>query len=202
LAASLQSTETCMALQQWVIDPAHSRIGFHVRHLMISNVHGRFDKWAGVLELDPELTTQSRVHVKIDAASIDTREPQRDAHLRSAEFFDIENHPTITFETTQIERHTLDDYEVVGNLTIRGLTRVVLLDVSRSQVIVDHTGQQRVAFAVAGTISRKDFGLTWNFMLETGGVMVGDKVTLEAEIEAVRLQENRQVPVGAELSGQ
>jgi polyisoprenoid-binding protein YceI len=191
-----------MALQQWVIDPAHSRIGFHVRHLMISNVHGRFDKWAGVLELDPELTTQSRVHVKIDAESIDTREPQRDAHLRSAEFFDIENHPTITFETTQIERHTLDDYEVVGNLTIRGLTRVVLLDVSRSQVIVDHTGQQRVAFAVAGTISRKDFGLTWNFMLETGGVMVGDKVTLEAEIEAVRLQENRQVPVAAELSGQ
>jgi len=183
-----------MALQQWAIDPAHSRIGFHVRHLMISNVHGRFEKWDGLLEFDPDQATQSRVHVKIDAASIDTRELQRDAHLRSGEFLDVDNHPTITFETTEIERHTLDDYEVAGNLTIRGITRRVLLDVSRSQVIVDHAGQQRVGFAVSGTISRKDFGLTWNFVLETGGVMVGDKVTIDAELEAVRLPENRQVP--------
>ena len=182
-----------MGLEQWSIDPAHSRIGFHVRHLMISNVHGRFEKWDGLLEFDPDHSTQSRVHVKIDAASIDTRELQRDAHLRSPEFFDVENHPTITFETSEIERHTLDDYEVVGTLTIRGITRRVLLDVLRSQVIVDHTGQQRVAFAVSGTISRKDFGLTWNFVLETGGVMVGDKVTIDAELEVVRLPENRQV---------
>jgi polyisoprenoid-binding protein YceI len=183
-----------MSLQQWSLDPAHSRIGFHVRHLMISNVHGRFERWDGVLEFDPDHATQCRVHVSIDAASIDTLELQRDAHLRSPEFFDAENHPTITFETTEIERHTLDDYEVSGNLTIRGVTRRVLLDVSRSQVIVDHAGQQRVAFAVSGAISRKDYGLTWNFVLETGGVMVGDKVTIEAEIEAVRLPENRQVP--------
>jgi polyisoprenoid-binding protein YceI len=183
-----------MALEQWSIDPVHSRIGFHVRHLMISNVHGRFDRWNGVLEFDPDHSTQSRVKVRIDAASIDTRELQRDAHLRSPEFFDVETHPTITFDATEIERHTLDDYEVAGNLTIRGITRRVVLDVSRSQVIVDHAGHQRVGFAVSGAISRKDFGLTWNFVLETGGVMVGDKVTIDAEIEAVRLPENRQVP--------
>ena len=183
-----------MPLQQWSIDPAHSRISFHVRHLMISNVHGRFEKWDGVLELDPDHATQSRAHVRIDASSIDTREPQRDAHLRSPEFFDADTYPTITFETTEIERHTLDDYEVAGNLTIRGVTHRVLLDVSRSQVIVDHQGQQRVAFAVSGAISRRDYGLMWNFVLETGGVMVGDKVTIDAEIEAVRLPEKRQVP--------
>ncbi len=184
-----------MAIQKWSIDPAHSRIGFHVRHLMISNVHGRFEKWEGLLEFDPDHATESHVSVEIDASSVDTREAQRDAHLRSPEFFDVDNHPTISFETTEIERHTLDDYEVAGILTIRGITRRVVLDVSRSQVIVDHAGQQRVGFVVSATISRKDFGLTWNFVLDTGGVMVGDKVTIEAEFEAVKLPENRQVPV-------
>jgi polyisoprenoid-binding protein YceI len=183
-----------MAVQQWSIDPAHSRIGFHVRHLMISNVHGRFERWGGLLEFDPDRATQSRVEVKIEASSVDTLESQRDAHLRSPEFFDAETHPAITFEATEIERHTLDDYEVAGNLTIRGVTRRVVLDVSRSEVIVDHAGQKRVAFAVSGAISRKDYGLTWNFVLETGGVMVGDKVTIEAEIEAVQMPEKRQVP--------
>lgn len=188
-----------MALQRWSIDSVHSRIGFHVRHLMISNVHGRFEKWEGMVEFDPDEPMRSRVLITIDAASIDTREPQRDAHLRSREFFDVESHPTITFETHEVERHTLDDYEVAGNLTICGITRRLVLDVKRSQVIVDHQGNQRIAFAVAGAISRKDFGLTWNFMLETGGVMVGDKVAITAELEAVRLPETRQVPASAAL---
>jgi polyisoprenoid-binding protein YceI len=181
-----------MALQQWFIDPAHSRIGFHVRHLMISNVQGRFLRWDGLLEFDPDDAQQSRVRVNIDASSIDTLEPKRDAHLRSSDFFDVANHPAITFETTEIDRYTLDDYELTGNLTIRGVTRRVLLDVSRSKVIVDHMGQERVGFTVSGTISRKDYGLTWNLALETGGVMIGDKVTIEAELEAVRLPPNRQ----------
>jgi polyisoprenoid-binding protein YceI len=183
-----------MTLQRWSVDPAHSRIGFHVRHLMISNVHGRFEKWEGSIEFDPDHPAQSRVHIVIDAASIDTREPQRDAHLRSGEFFDVATHAAITFEASEIERLTLDDYEVAGNLTIRGITRRVVFDVSRSQTILDHLGQKRVAFAVAGAISRKDFGLTWNVVLETGGVMVGDKVTIAAELEATRLPESRQVP--------
>jgi polyisoprenoid-binding protein YceI len=198
LAISLQWSwnggSSVMALQRWSIDPAHSRIGFHVRHLMISNVHGRFENWDGLLEFDPDDPTESRVAISIDAASIDTRELRRDAHLRSPEFFDVESHPTIAFETTEIDRQTLDDYDVAGNLTIRGITRSVRLGVSRTQVIVDQAGQQRIAFAVSGSISRKDFGLTWNFVLETGGVMVGDKVTIEAEIEAVKLPENRRVP--------
>jgi polyisoprenoid-binding protein YceI len=183
-----------MSLERWSIDPAHSRIGFHVRHLMISNVQGRFETWDGTLEFDPDHPTQSRVQLKIDAASIDTRELQRDAHLRSPEFLDVESHPAIAFDASEIERHGLDDYEVAGDLTIRGVTRRVVLAVSRTQVIVDHAGNQRVGFAVSGTISRKDFGLTWNFVLETGGVMVGDRVTLAAELEAVRLPGNRQVP--------
>jgi polyisoprenoid-binding protein YceI len=161
---------------------------------MISNVHGRFEQWDGLLELDPEQPTRSRVQLTIAAASLDTREAQRDAHLRSPEFFDVERHPTIAFESTAIERQTLDDYKVIGDLTVRGITRVVQLDVLRSQVIIDHAGQPRVGFAVSGAISRKDFGLTWNFVLETGGVMVGDKVTISAELEAVRLPETRQVP--------
>lgn len=175
-----------MAIQRWSIDPAHSRIGFHVRHLMISNVHGRFERWHGMLEFDPEDGTQSRVQLSIDAASIDTHELQRDAHLRSAEFLDVERHPTITFDTAEIERISLDDYKVAGTLTIRGVARRILLAVSRSQVIVDHTGQQRVAFVISGALSRKELGLTWNFVLETGGLMVGDTVTIDAEIEAVR----------------
>src|SRR4051812_30413883 len=183
-----------MSLEHWSFDPAHSRIGFHVRHLMISNVHGHFERWNGSLQFDPDDPTGSRVTVEIDAGSIDTRQEQRDAHLRSPEFFDFERHPKIAFETTEVDRHTLDTYEVAGNLTIRGITRRVLLDVTRSQTILDHTGQQRVAFEVAGTISRKDFGLTWNFVLETGGVVVGDKVTIRVDLEAVRMPENRQVP--------
>ena len=164
---------------------------------MISNVHGRFEKWDGLIEFDPDDPKQSRVRVQIDAASIDTSEPNRDGHQRSPEFFDVEHHPKIAFETTEIDRHRLDDYEVVGNLTIRGITRKLILDVTRSEVILDHTGQHRVAFAVAGTISRKDFGLIWNVVLETGGVMVGDKVTITAELEAMKLPERRQVPAGA-----
>jgi polyisoprenoid-binding protein YceI len=184
-----------MSLQQWLIDPAHSRIGFHVRHLLISNVHGQFRQWDGVVEYDPDVPAQSRVRIEINARSIDTGEPQRDQHLRSPQFLDAELYSTIMFETTEIERHTLDEYEVSGNITIRGITRPLRLDVTRSHVIVDPTGVERVGFSVAGTINRKDFGLIWNVVLETGGVMVGDKVTLDAELEAVRMQENRQVPV-------
>lgn len=163
---------------------------------MIANIHGRFDRWEGTLEFDPDAPTQSRVRVQIEAASVDTRELQRDAHLRSAEFFNTENFPHMTFESTQIERLTLDNYEVTGELTVRGTARPVVLAVLRSAVIVDHAGNQRVGFAVSGTISRRDFGLTWNRVLETGGVMVGDRVAITAELEAVRLPEIRQVPDG------
>src|SRR5438105_1247067 len=151
-----------MHLERWSLDPAHSILGFQVRHLMISNVHGRFARWNGSFELASDDPTRSRVSLSIDAASIDTQEAQRDAHLRSAEFFDVEAFPTITFESTQIERRTLDDYEIAGDLTIRGHTRRVTLAVSRSEVIADQQGHKRVGFAIAGTLSRKELGLTWN----------------------------------------
>ena len=120
----------------------------------------------------------ARVQIRIDAGLIDTHDPRRDAHLRSPEFFDVARHPAISFEATEIERHTLDDYRVTGDLTIRGITRRVVLDVSRREL--------NQPFAVAGTISRKDFGLTWN--------AVDDKLTLTAELETMKLPENRQVP--------
>lgn len=181
-----------MALERWNVDHAHSTLGFHIRHLMIANVHGRFQRWDGTIEYNPDDPEQSRVEVRIDAASIDTREAQRDEHLRSAEFLHVTKFPVITFKSTRIERVTLDDYEVVGELTLHGITRSVILDVSRSMVIVDPTGNLRAGFMVAGHISRKDFGLTWNVVLEAGGVMVGDRVTFVIELEAVRMPESRQ----------
>lgn len=166
---------------------------------MISNVHGRFQSWTGSFDLDRSDPTRSRVGVTIAAASIDTHEAQRDAHLRSAEFLHVEAFPTIAFESMLVERRTLDDYVVKGDLTIRGTTQPVVLDVRQSEIIVDQRGKRRVGFEVAGAISRKDFGLTWNFVLETGGVMVGDRVAITAEIELVEMPESRHVPT-AELA--
>ena len=183
-----------MTSERWSFDPAHSLVGFHVRHLMISNVHGRFDKWHGTLELDLDDPTRSRVEIEIDAASIDTREPQRDAHLRSPEFLDAAAHPRVTFRSTHVERLGLDDYELVGDITIRGVTQPLRFAVKQSAVVIDTDGNRRIAFQAAGAISRKDFGLVWNRVLETGGVMVGDRVTFAIEIEAVRVPESRQVP--------
>ena len=169
-------------------------LGFHVRHLMISNVHGRFERWDGTLQFDPDDPEQSRVEIAIDATSIDTRELERDAHLRSPEFLNVERFPQITFRSTRVDRVTMDDYEVAGELSIAGVTRTVVLDATRSSVIVDPRGDLRVGFLISGHVSRKDFGLTWNRVLETGGVVVGDRVTITIEVEAVRMPESQQLP--------
>jgi polyisoprenoid-binding protein YceI len=175
-----------MARERWRFDPKHSVIGFRVRHLMIANVHGRFERWEGAIEIDRDEPERSRIELAIDASSIDTREPQRDAHLRSPEFLDVERFPEIRFACARIERTTLDEYELAGDLTMRGVTRPVTLVVAQTGRIVDPDGYDRAGFMVAGAISRKDFGLTWNTVLETGGVMVGDRVTFAIELEAVR----------------
>jgi polyisoprenoid-binding protein YceI len=190
-----------MALQTWTIDRSHSMLGFHVRHLMIANVHGRFDRWDGTLEFDPEDPEASRVEITIDASSIDTREPQRDEHLRSPEFLNVEKVPQITFRSTSVDRVTLDEYEVVGELTIGGVTRTLILDATRTAVITDQQNHPRVGFLIGGHISRKDFGLTWNRVLETGGVVVGDRVTMAIEVEAFQLPESRQVPEPTRATG-
>ncbi len=176
-----------MSLERWSFDPVHSSIGFRIRHLMIANVHGRFARWEATMAFDPDAPTKTQVELVIDAASIETHEPQRDQHLRSTEFLAVDAHPAIRFSATHIERRTLDNYEVVGDLTLRGVTRSVVLEVLRTGVAKDTEGADRVGFTVSGSLSRKDFGLTWNRVLETGGVMVGDRVTLAMDVEAVRV---------------
>jgi polyisoprenoid-binding protein YceI len=170
----------------WEFDRSHSSINFHVRHLMVSKVHGQFHDWTGTLELDPADLAKSRVNVTIEAKSIDTREPKRDDHLRSADFFEVDKFPLITFASTKIERAGDDAARLHGELTIHGVTRPIVLDVELSPEVNDPWGGVRTGFSAKTAISRKDFGLTWNVALEAGGIVVGDKIEITLEIEAVK----------------
>ena len=175
-----------MSTQQWDFDLSHSSINFHVRHLMVSKVHGRFAKWTGSLELDEEDITRSKIAVSIDASSIDTKEDKRDAHLRSPDFLEVETFPTIEFKSTGIKRIGDELYEVLGDLTIHGVTKPVKLEVEGGTRVADPWGGTRTGFSARTTISRKEFGLTWNMALEAGGFLVGDKLDIGLEIEAVK----------------
>lgn len=172
----------------WQIDTTHTRIGFSVKHMMVSTVRGEFRQYSGDLSLDLQDLTRSQITGEIDVASIETHEAQRDEHLRSADFFDVASHPKITFVSRRIERLEDDEFRVIGDLTIRGVTREVELEAEFMGVHKDPWGGQRTGCSVQGSISRKDFGLTWNAALETGGVLVGDKVKLELDIEAVLVE--------------
>lgn len=173
-----------MALTTWELDHAHSNIDFTVRHMLVSKVRGRFTKWTGTLELDEKDFSRSRVAVTIDVASIDTQEPQRDAHLRSADFFEADKHPHIVFESTRVEPKG-ENLSVTGNLTIRGTKREVVLDVERGGVIAkDPWGKRRAGFTATTTIDRKDFGVLYNQVLDHGGFALGDKVAITIDIEA------------------
>jgi polyisoprenoid-binding protein YceI len=174
-----------MTTSTWDFDLSHSSVNFHVRHLMVSKVHGRFTAWSGTLELDDADLAKSRLDVTIDAASVDTKEPKRDDHLRSADFFEVEKFPHLTFKSTKIEK-TEDGYRMSGDLTIRGITKSVTLDVEGGEVVKDPWGGTRTGFSAKTTLSRKDFGLTWNVALEAGGFVVGDKIEITLEIEAVK----------------
>lgn len=174
-----------MTTSAWDFDLSHSSLNFHVRHLMVSKVHGRFTTWTGTLELDETDLTKSRLEVTIDAASVDTKEPKRDDHLRSADFFEVEKFPHLTFKSTKVEKAG-DDYKVTGDLTIRGITKSVTLDVEGGDTVKDPWGGTRTGFSAKTSISRKDFGLTWNVALEAGGFVVGDKIDITLEIEAIK----------------
>ena len=175
-----------MSTTQWDFDLSHSSVNFHVRHLMVSKVHGRFSLWSGKLELDEQDLTKSRFEVEIDASSIDTKEPKRDDHLRSADFFDVAQFPNLTFKSTKIEKAG-DEYKVSGDLTIHGITKTVTLAVEGGdQIVKDPWGGQRTGFSAKTTVNRKDFGLTWNVALETGGFVVSDKIEITLEIEAIK----------------
>lgn len=166
------------------IDPAHTAVEFVVRHLMITKVRGRFGAVSGIIELERGSDIPRFVEATIDATSIDTREPQRDTHLKSPDFFDVEKFPTLEFKSTRIEGNPAD-FTIYGNLTIHGVTREVALKASFEGRAADPWGGQRAGYTASTTINRKDFGLTWNTALETGGVMVGDEVRIELDVEAI-----------------
>ncbi len=168
----------------WTLDPAHTSIGFTVRHLMAAKVRGTFKAFEGALEIG-ETPEDSVVHVTIDAASIDTGIEDRDKHLRSEDFFDVEKYPELSFRSTAI-RATEEGFEVEGDLTIRDVTRPVTLDVEHAGVVTDPWGNEKAIFSAETKIDREDWGLTWNAALEAGGVLVGKEVKIEIEAQATK----------------
>ncbi len=166
-------------------DLSHSRVGFVVRHLMVSKVRGQFSQFEGtvVVAEDP---TQSKVEVSIDAASIDTRDETRDNHLRSADFFEADSNPKLTFASTAVRHVKGNDFEVDGDLTIHGTTKPVTLKVELEGVLTDPWGMSRAGFTASTEIDREDWGLTYNQALEAGGVVIGKKITIEIEAEVVK----------------
>jgi len=171
----------------WNIDPAHSVAEFKVKHMMIANVKGYFSKITGVLTRDESNVVNSSVEVSIEAASIETRDAQRDTHLKSADFFDVEKHPFLSFKSNGINQVRDGELSVEGDLTIHGVTRKVTFDVEGpTPPAKDPWGNTRIAISGNTRISRKDFGLTWNAALETGGILVGDEVTINLDVEFVK----------------
>ncbi|MEW6181307.1 MAG: YceI family protein [Chloroflexota bacterium] len=173
----------------WKIDSAHSEITFSVRHLMVSNVRGRFERFSGTVHFDEENPQNSSVEVQIEAASINTREPQRDAHLRSADFLNADQFPYLTFKSKRIE--VLDDSHgrIIGDLTIRDVTREVVLDVVFNGKVKSPFGFTTAGFSASTRINRKDWGLLWNVALEAGGVLVGEEVNIQIELELIKEKE-------------
>ncbi len=174
-----------MAPKTWQIDRSHSDIFFTVRHMVISKVRGRFQKWEGTLIYDEESPANSKVDVTIDAASIDTNEPKRDAHLRSADFLNAETYPNLTFKSNRVEAKGGEKFLLHGDLTIRDVTKPVVVDVERLGKAKDPWGNVKVLFSGKVTIQREDFGAKWNQALEAGGVLVGKNVDIEIELQAV-----------------
>jgi polyisoprenoid-binding protein YceI len=173
-------------MAKYQIDSAHSTAGFSIKHMMIAKVHGSFQKLSGTLEFDPQNPALAKVDVAIDAASINTNEAQRDAHLKSADFFDVEKFPTLTFKSTKVEG-TPGDLKLVGDLTIHGVTKSVVLHVEGpSAELKDPWGNTKLGASATTKIKRKDFGLTWNAALEAGGLLVGDDVQITLDVQFVK----------------
>ena len=170
----------------YTLDPAHTRIGFVARHAMVTKVRGSFDEFAGTAVLDGADPANSRVEVTIEAASIDTRNAQRDEHLRSNDFLAMQEYPKITFASTGVRQAGESTFEVTGDLTIKGVTNEITIPFEFEGSAKDPFGNQRVGFEGSVTINRRDYGVTWNAALEGGGVLVSDKVTLEFEISAIK----------------
>jgi polyisoprenoid-binding protein YceI len=175
-----------VAAETWQIDPVHSYLQFHIRHFVVSKVHGRFTQWGGTIQFDGQQPTSSKVDIQIDANSLDTGDARRDGHLKTADFFDTEKHPQITFQSTEIEPAGANEYRVTGDLTIRGVSKPVTLDVEYGGELKDPWGNQRSGFSIKGSFDRRDFGLTFNQTLEGGGPALGDKIEMVADLEATK----------------
>lgn len=169
----------------WTIDPAHTRMGFVARHAMVSKVRGSFNQFDGTAVVGSGEPGEARIDVTIQAGTVDTRNADRDAHLRSSDFLDVDRYPTITFSSTSVTAHG-QSLEVVGDLTIKGVTRAVTIPFAFLGTVVDPYGCLRAGFEGSVVINRRDFGVSWNALMEAGGVVVGDMVTLEFEVAAIR----------------
>ncbi len=170
----------------WQIDPAHSLVEFSVTHMMISKVRGRFNDFSGVVELNEDEPEKTELEVEIDVNSIDTRQPQRDDHLRSADFFNVSEHPTMKFVGKEVVVKNNKKAKLVGDLTIKGITKPVTLDVEFNGISKSPWGSSSAGFSATGKINRKDWDLTWNQVLETGGVLVSDDIMINIEIELIK----------------
>jgi polyisoprenoid-binding protein YceI len=171
------------------IDNSHSQVQFTVRHMMIAKVRGWFENFEGQIELDEQVPANSKVDVRIEAASINTRDAKRDGHLRSADFFDADTHPYLTFQSKHVEVLGERIARLIGDLTIRGITKEVALDVEYTGKAMSPWGTTSIGFSGHTVINRKDWGLTWNQALETGGMLVGDDVTIDIELELVEVEQ-------------
>jgi polyisoprenoid-binding protein YceI len=177
-----------MNTNEYKLDTTHSGINFSVRHMVVSKVRGRFAKFTGAIQVDDADLGRSSVEVTIDASSIDTGVADRDTHLRSADFFDVEKFPELRFRSNRIQK--VDDdgrYKLIGDLTIRDVTREIALDVEYGGRAKDPWGNERVGFVAKASLDRKDFGLTWNQVLEAGGILVGDRIEIDVDVEGVRV---------------
>lgn len=173
--------------EKWVIDPTHSEIEFKVKHLMVTNVKGKFKEFEASIYTTNDNFMSAEIDCFINAASVDTGNTDRDNHLRGADFFDVENHPQLSFQADTVENVDKDgSYELWGNLTIKGITKKIKLDVEFGGIVKDPWGNEKAAFSINGKINRKDWGLNWNAALETGGVLVSEEVKINAEIQLVR----------------
>ena len=170
----------------YTLDLAHTRIGFSARHAMVTKVRGQFNEFTGSVHLDAEDPANSKVEITIQVASIDTRNADRDGHLRTNDFLDAENHPVITFVSTAAELHGQESVTLTGDLTIKGVTKSISIEFDYQGAATDPFGNKRLGFEGTHTISRQDYGITWNAPLETGGVLVGDKVVLEFDLSLVK----------------
>ena len=175
-----------MATTKWSIDPTHSEIGFKVKHMMFTNVSGKFNSFEATIQNEDNNFETSKINFSADTTSVDTNNADRDSHLKSADFFDVDNFPKLSFVSTDVKKINEGEYKISGDLTIKDVTKSIVLDVEYSGLMTDPWGNTKIGLSLNGKINRKEFGLTWNSTLEAGGVLVGEEIKLVSEIQFIK----------------